>query len=63
MAINYNDMLKKINYLPKFEQEKIKTMIDELYEDYADQKLYPELDRIKKEMADGEYYTLDQIDI
>lgn len=56
-------MLKKINYLPKFEQEKIKTMIDELYEDYADQKLYPELDRIKKEMADGEYYTLDQIDI
>lgn len=29
--------------------------------DYEDQKLYDELDKIKEDMANGEYYTSDQI--
>ena len=61
MAIDYNDMVKKVNDLPQFEQEKIKSIVDKMYEDYEDQKLFSELNKIKKEMSNGEYYTEDQI--
>lgn len=61
MAIDYNELIKKINYLPHEEQKKIMNIIDDTIDDYEDQKLYDELDKIKEEMANGEYYTSDQI--
>lgn len=61
MAIDYNELIKKMNYLPPTEQESIMNIIDDKLEEFEDQKLYAELDKIKEEMARGEYYTEDQI--
>ena len=61
VAIDINSLVNKLNDLPPFEQEKIKNIVDEAYEDFEDQKLYDELDKIKEEMANGIYFTSDQI--